>query len=139
MGTEANPSSPHTRRRTSSFLKSLKSKLSTHSEEEEEEEEEEEKHSHILSKEDKNDQRTRSRGATVQRSQSMKTQSPDKKEPASSNSTTDRLDLARSISVPGQQKSSSAGMSTSSLNIVNLLYNNDYHNSIVQTCIVIMA
>ena len=107
-GTEANPSSPHTRRRTSSFLKSLKNKLSTHSEEEEEEEEQEEKkQSHV-----QEDMRPRSRSATLQRSQSVKTRSPEKRKPAaSSNGTAGHLDLARNVSADSaQQKSISAGM-----------------------------
>ena len=103
-GTEANPSSPYTRKRTSSFLRSLKSKLSTHSEVEEEEEEEEEEQSQV--KEDSPKTRPRS---TIQRSQSLKSSSPDKKRPAESSATMDRLDLAKSSIDPIQQKSSSAG------------------------------
>lgn len=107
VGTEANPSSPRSRKRASSFLKSLKSKLSTHSEEEEEEEEEqEEKASHVLVKEDTPETRSKS---PLQRSHSMKTASLDRRKFASSNNTADRLDLAGSTSVPHQQKSNSAG------------------------------
>ena len=110
MGTEANPSSPHTRKRASSFLKSLKNKLSTHVEEEEEEEEEEKEEEQTQVKQNASDVTLRSRSATVQRSHSMKTRSPDKKRSASSSATLDRFDLARSTNVQNEQKSVSAGM-----------------------------
>ena len=108
-GTEANPSSPYTRKRASSFLKSLKSKLSTHTEEEEEEEkEEEQKQSHVQDKEDTPQSRPRS---TIQRSQSVKTRGQERRQKAmSSNGTTGHLDLARSSSADSaQQGSNSAG------------------------------
>lgn len=107
-GTEANPSSPYTRKRASSFLKSLKSKLSTHTEEEEEQEEEQ---SHMQAEEDVSQMRPRSKSATLQRSQSVRTRGSEKRQPASSNGTAGHLDLARSSSVDStQQRSNSAGI-----------------------------
>lgn len=120
VGTEANPSSPHTRRRTSSFLKSLKNKLSTHTEEEEEEEAEEEQEKQEV-KEEKSNTTPKYRSAPLQRSHSMKTRSPDKKPQVSSNPTVDRLDLARSASLPNDQKSISAGTTITDYNISLLL------------------
>ena len=109
VGTEAHPSSPHSRKRTSSLLKSLKSKLSTHSEEEEEEDEEEkeEKKSHTLVREETHETRPRS---NLQRSHSMKASSLDRRRFASSNNAADRLDLARNTSEPHQYISNSAGI-----------------------------
>ena len=119
-GTEANPSSPYTRRRASSFLKSLKSKLSTHTEEvEEEEEEEEEKKQSHLQDSPQSRPRSKSESVTLQRSHSVRTRGPERRQQAaSSNGTAGHLDLARSSSADStQQRSNSAGIGTSILNI----------------------
>lgn len=109
VGTEANPSSPHSRKRSSSFLKSLKSKLTTHAEVEEEEEEEE-----AEEKKATPEANSMSRGSSsLQRSHSLRVRSPDKRQPAAASSTTlDGYDLARSKSLPNEQKSVSAGTNT---------------------------